>query len=106
MKVLSAHTVAQTLLDYVFPLYGLPLYLHSGNAPEFTIQVWDHFITHCGNTVSHFSPYWPKGNAEMFRAETLGGGVGLRLLWFLNFAVVAAAYFGFLFLTEVRYATI
>lgn len=65
----TAITAARILLNNIFPHYGLPLAIHSDNAPEFFGKIWEEFNELCGFHISHSSPYWPQGRVVCERTH-------------------------------------
>lgn len=72
-KLPSAKETAQSVVNHVFKLHGLPTDVVSDRGPQFVSQFWREFCRLIGATVSLSSGFHPQTNGQAERAnQTLG----------------------------------
>lgn len=65
LKEHSATAMANVMTDHIFTHYGLPLTLHSDNAPKFTSNVWPEFTKFGRDTCLILFSLLAKGQHHM-----------------------------------------
>jgi transposase InsO family protein len=82
-KLPSAKETAQTVVDHVFKIHGLPADIVSDRGPQFTSQFWKEFCRLIGASPSLSSGFHPQTNGQAERANQIVGRI-LRSLAFRN----------------------
>ncbi|KAL0172849.1 hypothetical protein M9458_033160, partial [Cirrhinus mrigala] len=68
-KLPSARETVAIVLDHVFRIHGLPVYVVSDRSPQFISKFWAEFCHQLGATVSLSSGYHPQTNGQSERAN-------------------------------------
>lgn len=68
-KLPSARETAQLVIQHVFRLHGLPLYIVSDRGPQFASRFWRAFCTLLGSSASLSSGYHPQSNGQNERVN-------------------------------------